>query len=574
MDHWFEYTISIYGEILKPFGTEDFGPKVATGLLVSAATLFLAFVCAVLPQAYRLHSALSAVRGKSKETSEDQKRLSFHSRYDEVDTTLSSNKLTSTAWAEFRKTLIFRETAQAPVILASARPSQFFTTRSLRVQYDFVRSLPNFFVGLGLLGTFIGLIAALTFSTASLTSAVDQEHIKQALSKLLTTAAAKFYISAAGLVASILLSLFIRLILRHLSATVHQLNESLEERLLFVSEQKISERQLTVQQESLTELKLFNTNIAMRIGDAVRQAVEQSNDSLTAKLSEIADSFSKLIEASGAGAGKAVGDAMKGAFEASLTDASRSLTGLASELKDLPTRLEQAATTISDAGKAAAKEQAEISQSLKDAVSSLIADASSQLSTKLAAGTNDLLQGLTVGGDSFAASATKIESLLKQLSDSQSLHVGTLSDITRKHSELQEKLSSVSQEVVNATQGLVRAGSAVDSNMTKLLAAMEGSASAASDFHRAASEMQASTRAMIETLQKQMSTHLDRFNAVDEKLATVFKSITDHLEYQSKQMSDQLGTMDQALARAVNQFEQLIDELAESQTKPSQAAAE
>jgi len=574
MDHWLQYTISIYSEILKPFGTEDFGPKVATYLLLAALTLLIAFVCAVFPRALRLHAALSTVRGKTKEASEDQKRLSFQSRYDEVDSALSSNKLTSAAWAEFRKTLIFRETAQPPIILASARPSQFFSTRSLRVQYDFVRSLPNFFVGIGLLGTFIGLIAALTFSTESLTSAIDQEQIKRALSKLLTTAAAKFYISAAGLVASLLLSLLFRLILRHLSATVHQLNELLEERLLFVSEQKISERQLSVQQESLTELKLFNTNIAMRIGDAVRQAVEQSNDSLTTKLSEIADSFSKLIEVSGAGAGKAVGDAMKGAFEASLADASKSLSDLASELKDLPNRIEQAAKTISDAGTQANKQQAEVSQNLRDALSALIADAGNKLSTSLAAGTSDFVQGLAAGGSSFSGSVAKMEALLAQLADTQSQHVISLSDVTRKHSELQEKLGSISQDIVSASQGLVRAGSAVDSNVAKLVSAMESSTSAASDFHRAASEMQASTRDMIETLQKQMSTHLSRFNLVDEKLATVFKAITDHLEFQSKQMSDQLGTMDQALARAVNQFEQLIDELVEVRTTPKQAAAE
>jgi hypothetical protein len=48
---------------------------------------------------------------------------------------------------------------------------------------------------------------------------------------------------------------------------------------LFLSSQTISEKQLSVQQESLEELKLFNTNIAMKIGDAVRAAVETSNES-------------------------------------------------------------------------------------------------------------------------------------------------------------------------------------------------------------------------------------------------------------------------------------------------------
>src|SRR6266852_5791833 len=192
---------------------------------------------------------------------------------------------TSVVGKASRRTIIFRGNAQRAIILESTRPSNFFNARHLLVQYDFARSLPNFFLGLGLLGTFIGLIAALTFSTQSLTAAVDQEQIKEALNRLLTTAAAKFYISAAGLVASLTLSLLIKLTLKHLHWRVHQINDTLEERLLFVSEQTITEKQLSVQQDSLEELKLFNTNIAMKIGDAVRSAVEASNDNLTTKLS-------------------------------------------------------------------------------------------------------------------------------------------------------------------------------------------------------------------------------------------------------------------------------------------------
>jgi hypothetical protein len=196
-------------------------------------------------------------------------------------------------------------------------------------------------VGLGLLGTFIGLIAALTFATESLTKAVDPAQIKAALNQLLTTAAAKFYISAAGLVASLILSLLIRLMLKHLHGSVHHINDALQERLLFQNEHNIAERQLSIQQESLTELRLFNTNIAMKIGDAVRTAVEASNDHLTNKLSEIADSFARLIDASGEGAGKAVGDAMKGAFDTSLREAGDAIAGIAVQLKEIPGRLSE-----------------------------------------------------------------------------------------------------------------------------------------------------------------------------------------------------------------------------------------
>jgi hypothetical protein len=86
----------------------------------------------------------------------------------------------------------------------------------------------------------------------------------------------------------------------------------------------------------------------------------------------------------------------------------------------------------------------------------------------------------------------------------------------------------------------------------------------AAETNRASQESQVAVRQMIEGLQKQMSLHMERFNNVDETLARVFNSIGSHLELQSKQMGEQLTTMDQALARAVNQFEQLVDDLADA----------
>jgi hypothetical protein len=126
-----------------------------------------------------------------------------------------------------------------------------------------------------------------------MTGAVDQDQIKQALNLLLTTAAAKFYISAAGLVVSLILSLWIKLTIRKFNTIIHHINAALEERLLLITEQSITEKQLSVQQYSLEELRLFNSNIAMKIGDAVRTAIQGSNDAVTAKLSAIAESFTK-----------------------------------------------------------------------------------------------------------------------------------------------------------------------------------------------------------------------------------------------------------------------------------------
>ena len=416
-----------------------------------------------------------------------------------------------------------------------------------------------------MLGTFIGLIAALTFSTQSLTAAVDQEKIKEALNQLLTTAAAKFYISAAGLVASLVLSLLIRLTLKHLHGRVHQLNDALQERLLFVSEQNITERQLSVQQESLAELKLFNTNIAMKIGDAVRSAVEASNDTLTTKLSEIANAFSKLIEASGAGAGEAVSEAMKGAFDTSLRQAGEAIGSVAAELQSLPARLNGAAASIQKVGDAAAEQQEKLAAKMQEAVQSILQNAGTQIAENIRGGTHDLVHGLTQTGSNFGESARRIEAILERFSESGDGYIESLGALSAKNGELHTGLGAISAQIAAAADSVSSAGSTVDSNISKLLSGFNDVTRLVAETNRTSKEfLEAAVRGMIDVLQKQMSLHMERFNDVDETLAGVFNSIGSHLELQSKQMGEQLTTMDQALARAVNQFEQLIDDLTET----------
>jgi hypothetical protein len=177
---------SLYSELLEPFRNPEFGPTLATLLLLLAVVVLIGFLCFAAPQAIRMRSALAAIKGGTDRENERQKRATFLRDYERINKALSSNRVTSTVWQEFRKGLMFRGSPKPTHILNSNPPQNFFNARNLRVQYDFVRSLPNFFVGLGLLGTFIGLIAALTFSSQNLTGANNQEEIKQALNGLLT----------------------------------------------------------------------------------------------------------------------------------------------------------------------------------------------------------------------------------------------------------------------------------------------------------------------------------------------------------------------------------------------------
>jgi hypothetical protein len=551
---------SLYRGILRPFTNDAFGPELATILLLLALLVLILFLAATAPKALRLRSALAAIRGRPASVEESNKRTLFQNSYEIIDNTLLSNKAIRDAWHEFSKTLILPTSNNQPTILATTRPHNFFNPRTLCTQYEFVASLPNFFVGFGLLGTFIGLIAALTFSTESLTQAVDQDQIKKALNLLLTTAAAKFYISAAGLVASLILSLFIKLTIRHFNRTIYKINTALEERLLFATEQSITEQQLLVQKNSLEELRLFNSNIAMKVGDAVRTAIQGSNDAVTNKLSDIAESFAKLASETGTGAGKALNEAMKDALDSSLSQASDSIRAVALSLQELPTQLSAAATEIRNTGSASINEHLRLTESVQQGVDQLLRNAGAQISGGIERATEGLVGNLRETGSAFGASAEKLSAFFEQFTAKGDEYVNSLTSISSQSAVLEDRLSNLCSDIATATGALSRANTTVGDNLSHLTQAIAEFGRVGTETSQSIRTSQESIKGTVDTLLRQMSLHIGRFDNVDEQLAGVFNKIGSHLELQSSQMSNQLSRMDQALARAVNHFEQLIED--------------
>jgi hypothetical protein len=564
--------ISFYRALLQPFTNEAFGPELATLLLLLGLFTLIAFIISSAPRLLRLRSSLSAIIDGTSRVTESDKRVLFQENYATIDAKLLANRSIQDAWQEFRKTLIFSDDPHDRIIRATSRPQSFFNPRALRLQYEFFTSLPNFFVGLGLLGTFIGLIAALTFSTENLTKAADQEQIKQALNLLLTTAAAKFYISAAGLLASLILSMFIKVTLRYATGQIHNINGALEERLLLITEQSITEKQLLVQRSSLEELRLFNSNIAMKIGDAVRTAIQDGNNAVSTRLSEIANSFSKLVAESGTSAGNVLHDAMKNALDSGLTQAGESLKAVAVSLQELPTKLDAAAAQIQETASLAAKEQLRLTEGIQKGLEQVLSAAGANISDSLEEGTKGLLINLNETGSSFGTSALKIGEFVEAFASKGNEYIDSLSSLTSQSDKIKDNLSALCSDILGAAGGMKQASSSIADNLHVLARALD-------EFRRVANETSENARASqeaikntVESLQRQMSTHLERFNDVDGRLASVFNTISTQLELQSKQMSQRLTHMDQALAGAVNHFEQLIEELTAG--TPHRVAAE
>ena len=90
-------------------------------------------------------------------------------------------------------------------------PSDALNRSTLGLRIAPWRIVPGTLVGVGLALTFLGLIAALREAGVAITASGDSpDAVKDALSGLLSIASAKFIMSLAGLVSSILFSIFLK----------------------------------------------------------------------------------------------------------------------------------------------------------------------------------------------------------------------------------------------------------------------------------------------------------------------------------------------------------------------------
>lgn len=114
---------------------------------------------------------------------------------------------------------------------SGVRPSAYITLASLErsgLRLGLMQAMPNYFVGLGLVMTFLGLIAGLYFASQGMRTA-DMIEARAALVHLLNSATFKFLTSVAGISMSLIVSLVFRISVQSLSLRLTLLCDRIEE---------------------------------------------------------------------------------------------------------------------------------------------------------------------------------------------------------------------------------------------------------------------------------------------------------------------------------------------------------
>ena len=642
MEHWTSWLGGGVESFIEPlialFTRDGIGGVLTAGILTLFVVLLAWTVWWFLRGRRQIGLAIAAV-GRAGGKEENDKRAAFVNQYAIINAELDALPKVGPCWREFRETLEppdLDAPDAAAFVRNEKRPQAYFTLANAGLAASVLRSWPGILVGIGLVLTFIGLIAALGVAATGLNEPdMDQAQMTDVLRDLLSTAGAKFYASATALLCSIVLGFVQRLCLSMLAGRMQHFNDLLEERLQFDAMASTSRQQLAVLREQAEQSKLFNQDFALKIGDAVRDAFQSNNVDLVRGLEAVASRLDALADKTSSNISQTVGDKLDAALsetlakmDATLRDVSGSLGRLPEEIGGAVGALTNASNDMGERMRAGADETSRLAgerfeeriggvlEALNGTVEALrgSGEAIEERSAKAAEGASEQLSaaGRKVASNLSAegeAAARTLQGIVEPLRDAvEALRAGSqaLGAETRSLTGSVEGLRTALREGEDAHRGAAgslqeaaNANARVASDGRMLANALgeaagrlgttgdaisggaDGLRSALAAFEEQAQAQRedlASGRAQfvetIERAQSDLERHASRYDGLDDEFAKVVARFNEEMVGQQQRLIDHVGTIDQRFAGAVDALSEAINELGDAVRERPREAAE
>jgi hypothetical protein len=437
-------------------------------------------------------------------------RQAFAAAYDnEIYPRLIRHPLIGHAWKEFDETLLKGSRTSDGIIGNTIRPQAFINYGVFRERLTGLKmlgSISGYFVGMGLLLTFVGIVLALHKAGESV-SAQNIETMQKAMQELLQIASFKFSTSIAGLGISILFAIVAKLIVISLESGTAKFCDTAEHQMRYVAPQSLAVEMNVQSKEQLDQLKEINSDrYFSRLADSVSPLIEQAMaQAMMPVTSQIGAAIDRLATTSQSG----VGDLIKQFSESVQGGAGTELKQLGDTLRDMQQSLVQTQSALHGTGE-------DFTRRISDAADNLnrlVTEAGSRLgdgaeASRLAL--RDVVETLRATferangqvdaelGAAASGAASKVEAAMDNVLERLEGQVGglvasmqsfqqssvegieaTRQHITRAQSDAAEVIASAGSETAKALQvGLIEALDRINGEFERFEHAMRSGASA------------------------------------------------------------------------------------------------
>lgn len=577
--------------LFERFEDPNFPLLLAAAILaVALATLFGYLVFVVAPQwfsLWRLRRFVNRFRNEQ----------DFAENLDTISKRLEKSTLVGHAWKEFEETLVKPE-GIVEVVQNTTRPQTFINYSCAEDHSTALRlmpHIPNYFVGIGLLLTFIGLVAALEFANeavgGSASEAVD------GLQQLLKAATFKFWTSIAGLLASIVLSFSFRIYGLWLDHRFLLFCQAIEDRMSFATPQRIFVDVKNSIEAQLDETKKINTEMAMAIADGVGQ---QFRDLVPPMLVDAMKPLVEKVEEST----RKVSDSATGGFEEMVGKFTRSIEGSAGHhLQEMSTTLQKLTTSLAtmqgsvdNSGDEFARRMAEgaerldatmreVAQSLQDIVGGLkkeVGEASEAFGANLQASLAELTeQSQSMGRQLAEHSRNASASFASEIERSVQVIAETTTESARSSAQLADQIRSSLGESALGVQGglerLEKSMSSLDDQLARQGTELQATTERSRDVVRALSQAAETVRTSTAPLQAVGNSIMESTQSLENSVGNIGRRVDTAVEAiatTSSSLEDVSRALEMAWQSYQTRFEAVDENLEKAFTQLYQAVGQ
>lgn len=496
---------------------------------------------------------------------------------------MTSQKL-SHCWSEFAETL---HPQSAPDDMGQERvvrwrstvPAEVFfnveTLVAIELKTEYFKHQPGILTGIGILGTFIGLLRGLSsFSVSS-----DPEKVRISLDTLILGVREAFYMSAAAIGLAMLTTLVEKLCVTGRIKQVEELCIELDRlfeggageeylaRLVKAGESsatqtaQLKDALVSDLKEILTEMirqqteaiaGSFSENSKAQIvtteqsGDRIAQAI---SDSLSEPLQKIAAAVNTTTDTNGEVVTRALNEAlvsfsqqMKDMFGGQMGDINQLLQQTTTAMQSTVSRFDQLANNLGDAGKNAADvmserlsvalESMEARQlALNDTMTGFVSQLREIVQSSQTETNNQLQQTLALLAEKVAAMTEQLEKQAQIAADNHNQQQKNLSEYT------QNSITALSDKVEHTLKNL-------DEKMLDSTAQLaEQSKQTAQSHLKIEQHLISQAKQLIEPLTQQVDTLVNNSNQAVESMQSCVTTLRDVTKDNSQRMENSAGTL-------------------------------
>ena len=443
----------------------------------------------------------------------------FSAAFGVINASLGANHSLGRSWQEYEETLIPPlEEIDDPayrVFRNTKRPTEFFFSEQYSDRLSpWMR--PEDFIGIGLLLTFIGLVAALVEAGDGLGSASnDAAELKGVILTLLSTAGAKFIASIGGVFGSLIVSITQRKLFSSVDRDLNVFSDLLEERLIFASAEKIAADQFGHMKRQTVNLERLSNEIAVAIGDKIEAAMNrmpammgEAMQPVTAKLEDVAGQIGQSSADGMAGIVSQLSDELKGAGQESMQQVVTQLDSLTGAMGGAVDSLRLTTENLKESLTGSAKQAASDLSGSSELFSQRITEAVESM--------NQSQQGLH---DSIMGMVNQLEGGSKVFSDS-------MNDVqAQAQDQLLTVLKAMNSQIADQAS---ESSKAWQGEIENTIAA--GAARTAKTLRTTADQMSAQFKAPMEAMQSELGGLAIHAKEVSSALAAINSELGAHKE--------------------------------------------